>query len=115
MVLFPLKNSNKPLFESLMPLAIIGTVLLFSILYFEKVTDHFFKEGLMLGTIWFLINILIDLPLFLLESPMQMSFSTYMSDIGITYLLIPIYTSSIGYLLQKKKEKEEKNANMQRL
>jgi hypothetical protein len=35
-------------------------------------------------------------------SPMQMSFSDYMMDIGITYLIILMIPISIGALVSKK-------------
>jgi hypothetical protein len=41
--------------------------------------------------------------LFLLEGPMQTTFAGYMSDIGITYLIMPVFTSGIGLILEKKK------------
>ena len=37
-----------------------------------------------------------DLPFMLSPSPMQMSLGEYVSDIGATYLLIPIITSGMG-------------------
>jgi hypothetical protein len=35
------------------------------------------------------------------SSPMQMSFTNYMMDIGLTYLIIPIVTIGMGYMADK--------------
>jgi hypothetical protein len=39
--------------------------------------------------------------LFMSESPMQMTLSDYMMDIGITYLIILIIPAGLGYLMEK--------------
>ncbi len=56
----------------------------------------------MIGVAWFIINLAIDLPLFMLESPMQLSFAEYMTDVGVTYFIIPTVTLGFGFLLQRK-------------
>lgn len=103
-VIFPIHDSNRPLFESIMPVAVALAVVLFSILYFRKLDSNFLQEGIRLGVLWLAISILIDLPLFLLEnSPMSVTLAEYVSDIGITYLMIPVITVGSGYLLEKTK------------
>lgn len=106
--IFPLKQTNRPLFESIMPVAISILVVVFSTLYFQKVTAQYLREGLLLGVMWLSINMAIDLPLFLTNSPMHMTFDEYMSDIGITYFIIPVFTLGLGYVLHYKEEKKKK-------
>ncbi len=53
---------------------------------------------------WFLINVIIDLIMFLPVSPMQMTLNDYMADIGITYLIIPVITMGMGYLVKSQTE-----------
>ena len=101
-LIFPLRTSQRPLFESIMPIVITLAVVFFAILYFKNLKTGFLQEGLLLGVAWLLINVIIDLPLFLLESPMKMSFAEYMMDIGVTYLIIPVITIGFGFLLQQK-------------
>ena len=55
-----------------------------------------------IGIAWFAVNLVIDLPLFLLDSPMKMSFPAYMTDIGLTYLTYPVVTIGFGCLLDAK-------------
>lgn len=100
-VIFPLKTSNSSLFEAIMPVVIVLTVVTFSYLYLKDIKGNFVKEGIVTGLVWFIISIVVDLLLFLPPSPMQMSFTGYIMDIGLTYLIIPIITVGLGYQSQK--------------
>ena len=98
-VIFPLRSSNRPLFESIMPVILVLAVMIFSVLYFKKIEQRALKKGILVGIVWFIISIALDLLLFLPPSPMHMSFVDYMMDIGLTYLiilLIPIGMSALG-------------------
>jgi hypothetical protein len=101
LIIYPLKISFNPLFESIMPVLITITVVLIAALYFRDVDTKFLNEGIKIGLTWFIISILIDLILFMPSSPMQMSFTNYMMDIGLTYLIIPIVTVGMGYMADK--------------
>ena len=101
-VIFPLRNANRPLFESIMPVFLALTAMIISVLYFKKVEKESLKEGLIAGVLWFVLSLVIDLMLFLPASPMQMRFSDYMVDIGLTYLIILMIPIGIGALVRKK-------------
>jgi len=102
LIIYPLKISFNTLFESIMPVVITLTVVLLSAAYIKGVNANFLKEGIIIGGSWFLISILIDLILFMPSSPMQMSFTNYMMDIGLTYLIIPSVTVGMGYMADKQ-------------
>lgn len=102
LLISPLRTSQRPLFESIMPVVVTVCAVLFTILYFRNLKAAFLQEGVLIGVAWFIINIVIDLPLFMLEGPMKMSFADYMKDIGVTYLIIPAVTIGGGFLLQQK-------------
>lgn len=102
--IYSLKTSGNPLFESIMPLILAIIVVLMANLYLKNIQTGFLREGVIIGVSWFIINIAIDLILFLPTSPMQMSLNNYMMDIGITYLLIPVITVGFGFLLNSKLE-----------
>ncbi|MBS3175602.1 hypothetical protein J4440_07005 [Candidatus Woesearchaeota archaeon] len=102
-LLFPIHESDRILFESIMPVVVTISAVLFTFLYLKKQKSNYFKEGILLGITWFIINIAIDLLLFM-WGPMKMTFLAYMSDIGLTYLIIPIITIGIGALIENKKE-----------
>jgi hypothetical protein len=99
--IFPLKQSQSPLFETIMPITLTVFVCVFSIFYLKRMEGGFLSESIKLGVIWFGISIIIDLLMFM-WGPMKMAFTDYMMDIGFTYLIYPIVTIGFGYLLEKK-------------
>lgn len=101
---FPLRATERPLFESIMPVALTLAVVVASVRYFETVTKRFTYMGLCLGLIWFTVNIVIDLFMFS-SGPMKMTLLDYIKDIGVTYLLILIIPIGIGLTLEKKYKK----------
>lgn len=107
-LIYPIRTSNRALFESIMPVVVTICVVFFSVFYFRKVKADFFKEGILLGVIWFVISLVIDLAMFMPESPMKMSFTDYMMDVGLTYLIIPAICVSFGYLLKTQRNQNAK-------
>ncbi len=101
-LLFPIHEFNRILFESIMPVVVTISAVLFTILYFKKQKSDYFKEGISLGITWLIISIVIDLLLFM-WGPMKMTFLDYMIDIGLTYLIIPIITIGMGALIENKR------------
>ncbi len=95
-LIFPLRESSRPLFESIMPVVVASAAAVFAVLYIRGVQSQFLREGVILGVLWLAINVLIDLPLMLTGGPMQMTLAQYVADIGITYLIIPAVTIGIG-------------------
>ena len=79
----------------------------FSVLFFQNRTTNFRTAGLLLGLLWLVISFGIDLIMFT-WGPMKTPFLDYVSDIGVTYLIIPIVTIGIGWLLKMKKMVEIK-------
>lgn len=96
--LFPVRGSNRPLFESLMPVVLAIATVFFASRYFRTVRSGFAGEGLRLGLVWLAVNILVDLPLFLAPSPMQMTLAEYAGDIALTYVLMPVITTGIDHI-----------------
>ncbi|NYT18533.1 MAG: hypothetical protein GKB98_02855 [Methanobacteriales archaeon] len=102
--IYPLKVAGSPLFESIMPLVISLTVVVLAFFYLKNLDGDYIKEGVIIGVFWFTISIIIDLLLFLSPSALQMSFTDYLMDIGITYLLIPFITIGMGLVAAKAKK-----------
>ena len=98
---FPLRASNRALFESIMPVAVTASVVLFSYLYSKGVTKGAVKEGMLLGLIWLAISVVIDLLMFM-RGPMKMTVGEYVADVGLTYLIIPTVTVGFGCLIAKR-------------
>lgn len=102
-LIFPIRNNDRPLFESIMPVVVVLCVVIFTCLYFPKLQGRLLREGVILGVVWLAISLVLDLILFMPDSPMHMSFIDYLKDIGLTYLMIPAITIGFGYLLEKKR------------
>lgn len=94
--------NERPLFESIMPVVLILSVVVFSLAYFKKVEINL-REGIFLGIVFLLISLVLDFFMFI-WGPIKMSVSDYIKDIGLTYLLIPIITIALGYSPPNKKE-----------
>jgi hypothetical protein len=103
-IIFPIHDTNRPLFESIMPVAGTLAAVFFLVLYFKKLGSNFLQEGIRLGILWLAISVAIDLFMFLpSNSPMNMSLTDYVADIGVTYLAIPTIAIGVGFLLEKRK------------
>lgn len=100
-LIYPLRESNRPLFESVMPVLVVLSVVVFAVLYFKKDEETSLAEGFLLGVLWMIMSTAVDLLMFV-TGPIQMTFIDYIYDIGITYLLIPITTAGFGYVLQER-------------
>lgn len=100
--MYPLKTAGNPLFESVMPVIITIITVVLAGNYLKNAEEDLLREGALIGVVWFLISVIIDLFLFLPPSPMQMSITSYFMDIGITYLIIPIITMGMVYLTGNK-------------
>ncbi len=91
------------LFKSLMIVVGSLTGALFLVLYFRKVEKNYLQEGITVGMLWFVLNILLDL--IVLVPMTKISVETYFAQIGLRYLLIPIMSISIGYVAQSTASK----------
>ncbi|MBI2589880.1 hypothetical protein HYW32_02560 [Candidatus Berkelbacteria bacterium] len=100
--IFSLRENERPLFESIMPVALALATAFAAKMYFRGVKEHYKQVGLQLGLTWLVVNLVIDLFLFMPSSPMQMTLVDYLKDIGVTYLIIPIVTASMGKALAEK-------------
>jgi hypothetical protein len=100
-LIFPLRESSRPLFESIMPVALAAIVAVLAGWYFGRDTQASLREGLLLGVLWLGISVVIDAPLMLLGGPMQMTIGEYLGDIGVTYLMIPVITSGMAAALAR--------------
>lgn len=100
--IFPLRTSNRPLFESIMPVVLAGCTMFFANRYHRKRPQAPVQEWYRLGLVWLAMNWLLDAPLFS-GGPMKMTVTEYFADIGVTYLLIPVIVIGVGQLLRTAK------------
>ena len=95
--IFPIHESDRIFFESIMPVAVVLAVVVFAVAYGKQVKGIILAEWIRLGMLWLLISVAIDLLMFS-AGPMKMSLVDYVKDIGFTYLMIPIITAGFGYI-----------------
>lgn len=93
---FPLRESARPVFESVMAVAVAGTAVALGLMYLRRVPGMSPREGLLLGVMWLAMCVLIDVPLFLFGGPLRMSVGQYFGDIGLTYVTMPVVTWGLG-------------------
>jgi hypothetical protein len=95
-LIFPLRESSRALFESIMPVAVASATVVLGVVYMARVSQGIVREGVLLGCLWLAISVAIDAPLMLLGGPMHMTVGEYLADIGVTYLMIPVITTGLG-------------------
>jgi hypothetical protein len=100
-IVWPLHDSQFMLFKSIMIVSgtVVGVLLLAR--YFKGVSSGFVKEGVVVGVIWFVVNIVLDLIVLvgLLKTPLI----EYLISPGVGYLCMPAMSIGVGYILNRKK------------
>lgn len=87
-------------FKSIMILvgSISAAILLVS--YFKRIDASFLREGVLVGIIWFVISIVLDL---LILIPMSgQPYEEYFLQTGLRYLIIPVMSILVGKSLADK-------------
>ena len=92
--LFPLRESNRPLFESLIVVVVVVLAVIAALRYFRDAGTADLAGGLTLGFLWAAISVVIDLPIFLLV--FHMALPEYLADIALTYLSFPAIATGIA-------------------
>lgn len=93
---FPLREAQRPLFESIMAVTVAATAVALGLAYLKGIDTDFAMEAGRVGILWLLISVAIDAPLMLLGGPMQMTLAQYTADIGVTYVTIPVVVWGLG-------------------
>jgi hypothetical protein len=92
---------SETFFKSIMIVtgALVGVIL--AVRYFKDVKEDYVREGAIIGLVWLMISLIIDLA-FVQTGFFAMSFLQYFTDIGLRYLSMPIYTIGLGYALKQR-------------
>ena len=88
-LVFPLKQSNAPLFDTLMGLVVLLTGGALLTRYFRNQSVSV-REAVLVGALWFFMNLAFDYPMFA-YGPMKMTARSYYSEIGLAYLAFPAF------------------------
>ena len=101
-VVFPLHETNLVFFKTIMIVcsSLVGMWALY--LYFNKIKGNYVAEGIQVGLIWFIVNILLDLVV--LVGMFHTPAGEYFLNTGLRYLMIPIISTFLGFILKAKVE-----------
>lgn len=99
-------TSGLYLFEIISALSIAITVIIFAYLYFIDLDSHFIRDGIILGMIWIIISIVLDIVLVLLGIT-KLTLSQYLFYVAPIYIIIPAVTIGFGLYKDQIKEKQE--------
>jgi len=100
--LFPLKQVNAPVFEAAMTLVLLLTAGGLFRFYFRGRTFSV-GEAVLVGAIWVVFNLVLDYPMFS-YGPMKMAASKYYSEIGVDYLIYPVFAVAAGWLARPQRQ-----------
>jgi uncharacterized membrane protein YpjA len=90
-------------FKAIMTVVATITEVVLLVSYFRKIDKNYLPESIMVGLIWFALNIVLDL---LILIPMsKMAIGTYFTQIGMQYLTIPTISIAIGLVTKIATEK----------
>ena len=92
---FPFRESWRSLFESVMAVAVCGSAVGLGLMYLRKFEAVDVRDGLMVGLLWWVMSVLIDLPMFF-GGPIEVTVAEYFADIGLTYVAIPVITTGLA-------------------
>jgi uncharacterized membrane protein YpjA len=91
---------SRGLFDGIMTVVGTATAMYMLALLFKRTNGDYLRWGIKAGLLWFAVNIILD---FVVLIPMsKMSIGTYLTEIGLGYLAIPIMCIAVGYILSKK-------------
>ena len=95
--------SSKQIFDLVASVAISGSVVVFSYIYFKDITSHFIREGIILAAVWLVITIVLDALLIFLGISTATLFEHAISVIPL-YVIIPAITIGFGLYLDHMTE-----------
>lgn len=89
-ILFPIRNSDRIFFESIMPVALVITVAVVA----RVARNKEFLRSWQTGLLWLIMSVILD-QAFFTWGPQKISFTDYWKDIGFLYLVIPVITWTV--------------------
>lgn len=87
--------------------SITASILL--IKYFKTIKKDFLKESIIVGVLWLIINLILDILILIPIS--KMSLNDYFTQIGIIYIIIPVMSITTGYIVHSIKDTKEHEKN----
>ena len=95
---FTVHETNKALFDSIMAVTLAATSSLVALYWFGKEGP---QQSVVVGIVWMFISIIIDAPFFLVGGPMLMTVDVYISDIAVSYVMIPVICFAVAAAIKR--------------
>jgi hypothetical protein len=90
---------GSPLFVSMQMVALATLALLFTVLYLRKVGEGSFGEGFLVGLVWVVVMVALDVAHSVAMPDMVPDIGAYLATVGPSYVVMPIITTlTLGYL-----------------
>lgn len=89
-------------FKSIMVVVSMLAGAILVLVYFKTIEKRLIISGLMLGIMWLFINLVLDI-LLVNRGFFEMTYIEYFQEIGLRYLSIPIFTTSVGWAIEQSK------------
>ena len=99
-VLNPFFSSSLPNINIVAPVAVIITTGLFGIFYIRNIDENEVIEGLTVGVIFIVIDIILDSAFFILPNKPNLIFTDYGLHIFSMIIITLLITTFLGYLAQ---------------
>lgn len=94
------------LFDILTAITVTISVAAFSYLYFKDISADFIKEGVIIGVLWVIISVVLDIILILLGVN-KISLFNYALMVLPLYVIIPAITIGYGLYIDQNKRATE--------
>lgn len=95
--IFPIRASNRPLFESLIMVIGVLAIMVASVMYRRKHAYFQITDGILLGCLWMVESVILDFYPFIIW-PIHMPLDQYIADIAVGYLAMPVVTTALAWL-----------------
>lgn len=83
------------LFDVISAVAIALTVIVFAYMYFKGVDGHYLKEGIVVGVVWLIISVVLDIVL-ILVGVTKLTLFQYIIYVAPLYVIVPAITIGFG-------------------
>ncbi len=90
-------------FKTIMILVGGFTGVALAVAYFKNIQTDYVKDGILLGVIWLAISLSFDLVMVGVGF-FPMTVTEYFTDIGLRYLIMPIYTVGMGICVDAERQ-----------
>lgn len=105
--ILPTEIAGSALFVSMQVVSLAALVLVFIVLYLRKVGEGSFGEGLLVGLVWVVVMVALDLAHSVVMPEMVPDIGAYLAAVAPSYVVAPIITTLAMGFLERRSLKPE--------